>query len=144
MYSPLARSRSSASTTFCGRRLLSLRRAAIRGCTGSAVTFGLICAGISADFCIGLPAKNMAAEGYYVRLVIDASGNDSQIVLQFAIANLTQHGVKVAGWIGIACELQRDWAIQETAEGLRRIYFLHLDILVEMQRRLASSAPLIM
>jgi nicotinamidase-related amidase len=39
----------------------------------------VVCAGITADFCIGLPAKSMAAEGYDVHLVIDASGNDSLI-----------------------------------------------------------------
>jgi nicotinamidase-related amidase len=81
----------------------------------------VVCAGITADFCIGLPAKSMAAEGYDVRLVIDASGNDSPIALQFAIANLTQHGVQIHGWISVACELQNDWAHQQTAEGLLKI-----------------------
>ena len=85
----------------------------------------VICAGITGDFCIGLPAKNMAAEGYDVRLVMDASGNDSPIILQAAIANLTQHGVKIQGWISIATELQGDWARHDMAEGLLKIYGEH-------------------
>ena len=85
----------------------------------------VICAGITADFCIGLPAMSMAAEGYDVRLVIDASGTDSPMVLQATIANLTQRGVHVQGWIHAACELQGDWALQDTAKGLVEIYDQH-------------------
>ncbi len=85
----------------------------------------VICAGITADFCIGLPAMSMAAEGYDVRLVIDASGTDSPMVLQATIANLTQRGVHVQGWINTACELQADWANEETAKGLLGIYDAH-------------------
>ena len=47
--------------------------------------------------------------------------NDSPIVLQCAIANLTQHGVKLSGWVAIACELMGDWARKEIAEGLVKI-----------------------
>ncbi|MGF1475571.1 MAG: isochorismatase family protein [Geminicoccaceae bacterium] len=86
----------------------------------------VICAGITADFCIGIPAKTMAGEGYDVRLVMDASGNYSDMVLQASIANLTQHGVKVTNWLSIACELLRDWADAEKAEMLLGIYREHL------------------
>ncbi len=85
----------------------------------------VICAGITADFCIGLPAMSMAAEGYDVRLVMDASGTDSPMVLHATIANLAQHGVHTQGWINTACELQADWANAETAKGLIEIYDAH-------------------
>jgi len=85
----------------------------------------VVCAGITADFCIGLPAMSMAAEGFDARLVLDASGTDSPMVLQATIANLTQHGVHVQGWINTACELQADWANEETAKGLLEIYQAH-------------------
>lgn len=85
----------------------------------------VICAGITADFCIGLPAMSMAAEGYDVRLVIDASGTDSPMVLQATIAHLVHRGVHVQGWIHTACELQGDWAIPDTAKGLSEIYEEH-------------------
>jgi nicotinamidase-related amidase len=86
----------------------------------------VVCAGITADFCIGIPAKTMAAEGYDVRLVMDASGNDSTMVMHAAIANLTRHGVKVTNWLSVACELLADWAQPELAAGLLDIYRDHL------------------
>ena len=103
----------------------------------------VICAGITADFCIGLPAKNMAAEGYDVRLVMDASGNDSPLVLQTAIANLTQYGVKTMGWIAVATELQNDWARTDTAGKLLEIYREHnppWSFLVQIQNDYANAA----
>ena len=86
----------------------------------------VITAGITADFCAGLPSKSMVDEGYDVRLIIDASGNTSPMVLQAAIANLTQHGVKIMGWVALAMELLGDWAREEQARGSLEIYNDHL------------------
>lgn len=86
----------------------------------------VICAGITADFCIGIPAKTMVGEGYDVRLVMDASGNYSNMVMHAAVANLTQHGVKVSNWLSVACELLQDWADAPKAQGLLDIYREHL------------------
>ncbi len=86
----------------------------------------VIAAGITADFCIGIPAKTLASEGYDVRLVIDACGNYSNMVLHASIANLTQAGVKVTNWLSVACELQQDWAREREAKGLLEIYQQHL------------------
>ena len=97
----------------------------IRSAIEATVRRKVICAGITADFCVGLPAMSMAGEGYDVRLVIDASGTDSPMVLQATIANLTQRGVHVQGWINTACELQADWANEDTAKGLLDIYDAH-------------------
>ncbi|MBM0745205.1 isochorismatase family protein (plasmid) [Phormidium sp. CLA17] len=98
----------------------------IRGAIKATGRKKVIAAGITADFCIGIPAKTMAAEGYDVRLVMDASGNYSEMVLHASIANLTQAGVKVSNWLSVACELQQDWAIERTAKGLLEIYQQHL------------------
>jgi nicotinamidase-related amidase len=98
----------------------------IRGAIEASGRKKVICAGITADFCIGIPAKTMAGEGYDVRLVMDASGNYSDMVLQGSIANLTQHGVKVSNWLSIACELLQDWADKPMADGLLEIYREHL------------------
>jgi nicotinamidase-related amidase len=86
----------------------------------------VVCAGITADFCIGLPAKSMAAEGYDVRLCMDASGNLSEIVMHATIANLIHHGVKPTNWLSVACELLADWAQPEKAKALLEIYAEHL------------------
>lgn len=86
----------------------------------------VIAAGITADFCIGIPAKTMAGEGYDVRLVMDASGNHSTMALHGAIANLSQHGVKVSNCLAVACELLGDWADETKAAKLLEIYGTHL------------------
>ncbi len=86
----------------------------------------VIAAGITADFCIGIPAKTLASEGYDVRLAIDACGNYSNMVLHASIANLTQAGVKVTNGISVACELQQDWANEREAKALLEIYEQHL------------------
>lgn len=98
----------------------------IRGAIEATGRKKVICAGITADFCIGIPAKTMAALGYDVRLVMDASGNDTAMVLPGSVANLTQHGVKVTNWLSIACELLQDWADEEKAAQLQAIYAEHL------------------
>ena len=98
----------------------------IRGAIEATGRKKVICAGITADFCIGIPAKTMAGQGYDMRLVMDASGNHSEMALHGAIANLTQHGVKVTNWLSVACELLQDWANQENAAKLLAIYKEHL------------------
>lgn len=98
----------------------------IRGAIEATGRTKVICAGITADFCIGIPAKTMAGLGYDVRLVMDASGNYSNMVLYAAIANLTQHGVKVTNWLSVACELLQDWADAPKAQALLEIYQEHL------------------
>lgn len=44
------------------------------------------------------------------------------MVMHAAIANLTQHGVKVTVWLSVACEFLEDWANGEKATGLLDIY----------------------
>ena len=85
----------------------------------------LIFAGITADFCAGLPAKSAVAAGYDVRLVMDASGNLNPMVLQTTIASLTQAGVVCTNWLSVIAELLGDWTNKE-AQGVLDIYREHL------------------
>ena len=85
----------------------------------------LIFAGITADFCAGLPAKSAAAAGYDVRLVMDASGNLNPMVLQTTIASLTQAGVVCTNWLSVVAELLGDWTNPQ-AQGVLDIYSQHL------------------
>lgn len=100
----------------------------------------------TADFCVGLPAKSMAADGYDVRLVRDTSSNLSEMVLQATIANLVQHGVKPTNWLSVACELLADWAHADKAEKLLKIDAEHLPRwgmldMIEASRRARVTAP---
>ena len=85
----------------------------------------LVFAGITSDFCSGLPAKSAAAAGFYSYLVMDASGNLNDMSMQCSLANLTQAGVKVCNWLTIATELLGDWGVPQ-AKGLLGIYAEHL------------------
>ena len=105
----------------------------------------LIFAGITADFCAGLPAKSAAAAGYDVRLVMDASGNLNPMVLQTTIASLTQAGVVCTNWLSVLAELLDDWTNPE-AEGVLDIYKTHLpnwsmfDIIDQTKQKMAANA----
>ena len=105
----------------------------------------LIFAGITADFCAGLPAKSAAAAGYDVRLVMDASGNLNPMVLQTTIASLSQAGVVCTNWLSVIAELLGDWTNPE-AEGVLDIYKNHLpnwsmlDLIDQTKQKVAANA----
>lgn len=100
---------------------------AIRGAIEATGRRQLVTAGITADFCSGLPAKSAAAAGYDSRNVLDCSGLVDTYVREITIANLVQHGVAVTNWLAVACELMGDWARDQTiSKGLLDIYAEHL------------------
>ncbi|MGF1520895.1 MAG: isochorismatase family protein [Leptolyngbyaceae cyanobacterium] len=68
----------------------------------------LILAGCTFDYCCALPALNLAAEGYDVYAVVDASGNWDVLTTQATLIRLAQHGVEVVNWIAVWGELYRD------------------------------------
>lgn len=99
----------------------------IRGAIEATGRKQLVTAGITADFCSGLPAKSAAAAGYDSRNVLDCSGLVDHYVRDITIANLVQHGVAVTNWLAVACELMGDWAKDEAvSRGLLDIYADHL------------------
>lgn len=99
----------------------------IRGAIEATGRKQLVTAGITADFCSGLPAKSAAAAGYDSRNVLDCSGLIDTYVREITIANLVQHGVAVTNWLAVACELMGDWARDpKISQGLLDIYAEHL------------------
>src|SRR5215213_7979387 len=58
----------------------------------------------------------MVEDGYDVYGVIDASGAESPMAREAAVATLAMHGVKVRTWFSVAAELISDWHRDE-AEG---------------------------
>ena len=119
-------------------------RLLVAGCASATGRKKLIFAGITADFCAGLPAKSAAAAGYDVRLVMDASGNLNPMVLQTTIASLTQAGVVCTNWLSVIAELLADWTNPQ-AQGVLDIYKDHLpnwsmlDIIEETRQKRAAS-----
>ena len=73
----------------------------------------VIIAGVSSTTCLQFPALDMVADGYDVYAVIDASGSESQIAREAAIATLSTRGVQIRTWFSLAAELIADWRRDE-------------------------------
>lgn len=85
----------------------------------------LIIAGVSTDVCVLFPSLSAVAEGYDVYAVIDSAGTWSDIAQYTTVARLTQAGVKVASWMSVSAELQKDWR-KPTGQQLGALYATHL------------------
>ena len=72
-----------------------------------------IIAGVSTTTCLQFPALDMVADGYEVYAAIDASGSESQIAREAAIATLSTRGIHIRTWFSLAAELIADWRRDE-------------------------------
>jgi nicotinamidase-related amidase len=73
----------------------------------------VIIAGVSSTTCLQFPALDMVANGYEVYAAIDASGSESQIAREAAIATLSTRGIQIRTWFSLAAELIADWRRDE-------------------------------
>jgi nicotinamidase-related amidase len=64
----------------------------------------VIVAGVSSTTCLQFPCLDMVADGYTVRAVIEASGSESRIAREMAIATLAAHGVDVRTRFSVAAD----------------------------------------
>ncbi len=62
----------------------------------------------------GLPALDALREGYDVYPVVDAIGGTSEEAHRAGLERVVQAGGRPITWVALACELQRDWAREET------------------------------
>ncbi len=72
-----------------------------------------IIAGVSSTTCLQFPALDMLMDGYDVYAAIDASGSESQIAREAAVATLSTHGIPIRTWFSLAAELVADWRRDE-------------------------------
>jgi nicotinamidase-related amidase len=70
----------------------------------------LVIAALWSEMCLAMPAVQAMGEGYDVYVVTDASGGVSPEAHDMAIRRLVAAGAQPITWIGMAGELQRDWA----------------------------------
>ena len=63
-----------------------------------------------------LPSPRCPREGYEVYPVVDAVGGTSVEAHRAALLRIAQAGARPTSWVQVGCELQRDWARQETAK----------------------------
>ena len=67
------------------------------------------------------PSLDALREGYEVYPVVDAIGGTSPEAHRAGLERVTQAGGKPISWVSLACELQRDWAREETVAGVVEI-----------------------
>ncbi len=66
------------------------------------------------EICMAFPALDALREGYDVYPVVDAIGGTSLEAHRAGLERVVQSGGTPITWVALACELQRDWARQET------------------------------
>ena len=64
-------------------------------------------------------------DGYDVYVVTDASGGVSREAHDMAIRRLVAAGAQPITWLGMAGELQRDWARTERTKEVVQLFFDH-------------------
>lgn len=74
----------------------------------------LVIAALWTEVCLAFPAISAIQAGYNVYAVTDASGATTAEAHNMAIQRMVHVGVVPITWIQFLCELQRDWARQET------------------------------
>lgn len=81
----------------------------------------LLIAALWTEVCLVFPAISAIQAGYDVYAVVDASGATTAEAHNSAIQRMLQCGVIPVTWIQVLCELQRDWARQETYEAVTNL-----------------------
>jgi nicotinamidase-related amidase len=74
----------------------------------------LIACALWTEICMAFPALDALREGYDVYPVVDAIGGTSEEAHRAALERVIQAGGQPISWVALACELQRDWAREET------------------------------
>lgn len=85
----------------------------------------LVIAALWSEMCLAQPAIHALGEGYDVYAVTDASGGVSAEAHDMAIRRLVAAGAQPITWLGMAGELQRDWARTEKLGEVAQILFDH-------------------
>jgi nicotinamidase-related amidase len=85
----------------------------------------LVIAALWSEMCLAMPAIQAMGEGYDVYVVTDASGGVSPEAHDMAIRRLVAAGAQPITWIGMAGELQRDWARTEKLGEVTQILLDH-------------------
>ena len=80
----------------------------------------IICA-LWTEICMAFTALDALREGYEVYPVVDAIGGTSPEAHRAGLERVTQAGGKPVSWVSLACELQRDWAREDTVEAVIEI-----------------------
>jgi nicotinamidase-related amidase len=85
----------------------------------------LVIAALWSETCLAQPAIHAMGDGYDVYAVTDASGGASPEAHDMAIRRLVAAGAQPITWLGMAGDLQRDWARTEHLGEVAQVLFDH-------------------
>ena len=85
----------------------------------------LVIAALWTEMCLAMPAIHAMGDGYDVYVVTDASGGVSPEAHDMAIRRLVAAGVQPMTWLGMAGELQRDWARTQYLGAVAELFIDH-------------------
>jgi nicotinamidase-related amidase len=85
----------------------------------------LVIAALWSEMCLAQPAIHALGDGHDVYAVTDASGGVSPESHDMAIRRLVAAGAQPITWIGMAGELQRDWARTRHLGEVAQIFLEH-------------------
>lgn len=78
----------------------------------------LIMGALWTEVCLAFPATDALRAGYEVFVPCDAVGGTSVAAHESGLRRCEQAGAQPVSWIGVLCELQRDWAREATTAGM--------------------------
>jgi nicotinamidase-related amidase len=81
----------------------------------------LIFCALWTEVCLAFTALDALHEGYEVYPVVDAIGGTSVEAHRAGLERVIRAGGQPISWVSLACELQRDWARQDTVAAVIEI-----------------------
>jgi len=85
----------------------------------------VVMAALWTEMCLAMPAIHAMGDGYEVYVVTDASGGVSPEAHDMGIRRVEAAGAQPITWLGMAGELQRDWARTEPLGEIAQIFIDH-------------------
>ena len=85
----------------------------------------LAMAALWTEMCLAMPALHAMGDGYDVYVVTDASGGVSPEAHDMAVRRMAAAGAQPITWLGLAGELQRDWARTERLGEVAQLFIDH-------------------
>ena len=82
----------------------------------------LIMTALWTEACLAFPALDALKEGYEIYVVADAVGGTSVAAHEAALRRIEQAGGKLISKTQLWCELQRDWAREDTVPGFMHVF----------------------
>lgn len=74
----------------------------------------LIMTALWTEICLAFPTLDALRDGFEIYPVVDAVGGTSPEAHRAGLESIVQAGARPISWVGLAGELQRDWARTET------------------------------